>query len=641
MALINDEIKKYIQEQFNIHYLGEHNPINADGIGIFGIAMVVSRNDGTNQGKVRISPIHVAEKTKRDKESGDIENTDIMAEVISPAKGENHGVYYTPEFGDFVLYTEIAEMAIILGSINNPSGKFAALNIPVEVQNIQANGKEYNNSHYPSLNTKGYHLDAPVTGSIYQPAAFLQRWRRNDFLIYNTTKIHENDKSAVKLMELRSAENQMLQLVDIGNNHIKPGIGAETKKNSKNYSPVRQTDYRDLWEGFNINREFWTTRTEFPAKPHESQYVKLSTNGHDYSEADHGDVASDLPELVRGEFRWDDRLTHGSHETSKTYCPIYQTVKFAKGEERYYQDKPAQSDWEAGVPYRSKVKAWIDDTVGMENDQKAQKFNIGHYLTLSNTIYKRRAMLSTKKGHQLVMSDIDKDEKILLNSHRGKHIYMEDSDKEHYDVMWMASQKHHMIYCDTQFSPYLIDDNNVERDRLLDPNQMCGSSYQLIQTEKKQKIWLADSPLAPRIHLHTNGGIGGHELLLLDHDMGVANTSPTPDKGKVQITTSDKLMQITLDVESGNLTIQNHNPGGLDIYSLGDLSIKTNGLMSLEADLGFKINSSDGMWIENTNQNITNSDAPEGPAAPTAILPSVLSDIDTTSGELVNKFKVS
>jgi len=48
---------------------------------------------------------------------------------------------------------------------------------------------EYNTSHWPSLNDKGYHLAAPKLGSIYQPAAFLQRWRKNDFLIYNTTKI--------------------------------------------------------------------------------------------------------------------------------------------------------------------------------------------------------------------------------------------------------------------------------------------------------------------------------------------------------------------------------------------------------------------------------------------------------------------
>jgi hypothetical protein len=62
-------------------------------------------------------------------------------------------------------------------------------------------------------------------------------------------------------------------------------------------------------------------------------------------------------------------------------------------------------------------------------------------------------MLSSKKGHQLVFSDIDLDEKVLLNSYRGKYIYMEDSAPGTYDAMWLASQKHHMLFVDWMFSP--------------------------------------------------------------------------------------------------------------------------------------------------------------------------------------------
>ncbi len=629
------------------HILDKHHPAKVSGSGIFGIARIISRNDYTNSGKVRIYPIHNATMNYKYIEGGQIEEHMVFAEVLSVAKGENHGVYYTPEFGDFVVYTVISQMYFILGSINNPSYEFAGLNIPVEAQGIQANAVEYNTSHWPNLTDKGYHLADPKLGSIYQPATYLQRWRKNDFLIYNTTKIHEEPESAAKLMELRSAENQMIQLVDLGNNNIKPGIGAENI-NSKEYSPVRQTDYRDLWEGFNVNKEFWTERTDKPPVAHESQYIKLATNGHGYSEATHGDGGADLPDLIRGEFRMDDRTVFGSHETSKTYCPVYQTLMMAEGPERYYQDKPPVSDWAAGAPHRKKVKAWIEDTKGMDHHPEVQHFNVGHYLTLSNTIFKRRAMLSTMKGHQLVMSDVDKDEKVLLNSHRGKHIYMEDSDPGHYDAMWFASQKHHMLFVDHMLAPYLIDDKGTLRDKLLDPNQLCLSSYQLIQTEKYQKIWLADSPDCPRIHIHTTDG---HELLLLDHDKGVAGISPTPHQGKIQITTSDKLMQITMDVENGDITIQNHNLGGkgktgdVKIFAAHDIKLEALNQIHLWADMGMEVTSANGMW----NQDVVDTNfncglalmGPFEPVVPDVIRPTVLTDIETEPGALINKFDPS
>src|SRR5574344_299930 len=624
----------------NTNYLDK---LNIDGSTTFGIARVIGRNDNINHGRVRIYPLS---------DSRDwlyIENNEVetypFAEVIKPAAGENHGFYYTPEFGDFVFYTILPSGHYILGSIANPSWKYAGLNIPVEAQNIQKNGMEYMPSHWPDLTSKGYHLAQPIIGDIYQPASFLQRWRKNDILMYNTTKINDQAHSAAKLMEFRSSENMMLQLVDIGNFNIKPGlVGA----NSKKYSPVRQTDYRDLWEGFNINREFWTERTDKPPLTHESQYIKLATNGHNYSEVSHGDAGADLPSLSRGEIRLDDRISDGSHETSKIYCPTYQTLKSAMGDDRYYQDKPAQSPWDAFTPYRFKVKKWIEDT-GNPYDPLAQHFNVGHYLTLSNTIFKRRAMLSTKKGHQLVMSDIDKDEKILFNSHRGKHIYMEDGAPGNYNAMWLASEKHHMIFCDAMQAPFLIDDKGAERHKLVDPNQGNGSTYQLLQTNGKQKIWLADSPLTPRIHLHS---ANGHEILLLDHDMGKAGCSPTPGKGKIQITTADKLMQIVLDVENGDITLQNHNLGGkspntgnIKLFAAKDIILDAKNKIFMSADLGFNVTSASGPWNQDIVDTNFNCDlAEQGPFAPVVddvIRASVLSDIETSEGSLINKFNPS
>jgi hypothetical protein len=640
-------VKDLIRQERLDHFYDSHNPSGADGSEVFSIGRVVGRNDPENGGKVRLIEINNPNLHAKDMEDGKIETQTFLAEVLSIAKGENHGVYYTPEFGDFVLYTTTGNGCFILGSISNPSNKFISMNVPAETQNIQKNGVEYNTSHYPNLNDKGYHKTDLKKGDIYQPAAFLQRWRKNDFLIYNATKINNETFSAVKLMELRSAESQMLQLVDLGNNHIRPGL--DGSENYKKYSPVRQTDYRDLWEGFNVNEEFWAFRTEYPPEPHESQYVKLASNGEEYSEVSHGDVGSDLPDILRGNFRFDDRTLYGSHETSKTIAPVYQTVMSSVGDERYYQDKEMSTNWETALPHRLKIKMWIEDTAGLEKDITVKHFNVGHYLTLSNTIFKRRAMLSTKKGHQLVMSDIDKDEKILLNSHRGKHIYMEDSDPGHYDAMWFASQKHHMLFVDEMTTPFLIDCTGKERDKLVDPNQgLAASSYQLIQTEKYQKIWMADSPKCPRIHVHTTTG---HEVLLLDHDQGTVGHMQDTGKGKIQITTNDKLMQITMDVENGDITIQNHNLGGkgaggkpltgdISIYAANNILLHAKNMIQMRADLGYDIQSSDGSYNV-TACGISHSTPCGSPHIPETIRPSVLTDIETTPGSLINKFDPS
>ena len=626
----------------------------ANGNQVFGIAKVIGRNDGDNLGGVLIIDVNTDGDGVSELEHQLKQETKMVAEPLKIGAGENHGVWYTPEYGDYVIYTKIGRKTFIVGSINNPGWKYSGETMPPEAQHTEKNAFEYHTSHWPDLTSRGAHLASPVRHESHHPSTFLTRWRRNDILMYNTQKISDQGHGTAKLMEFRSAENQMLQLVDIGNFNIKAGL---VGKNNKKYVANRQTDYRDLWEGFNVNTEFWTQRTDKPPLTHESQYCKLATNGHPYSEAPHGDTGADLPDLVRGEFRADDRLAEGSHETSKTYCPVWQTLLTAPGPDRYYEDKPPTLPWAASAPFRFKIKKWIEDT-GSPYDPEVQHYNVGHYLTLSNTIYKRRALLSSYKGHQLLFSDVDIDEKVILNSHRGKYIYMEDGMPDLYDGMWFASQKHHMLFIDHMCAPYLIDDQGAERHRLVDPNQFCASSYQLIQTEKYQKIWLADSPLCPRIHIHTTHG---HEGLFLDHDMGTVGHSPAPNKGKIQFTTGDKLQQITMDEYEGDITIQNHNlagngwkpdpqtgtprSGNIKLYAANDIVLAAKNKFWLRADMGMEVTSEAGMW----NQDVVDTNfncglAAQGPFTPTVpeeIRPSVLTDIDVTEGVLINKFKPS
>ena len=609
--------------------------LNVSADGVLGFARVIGRNDNENIGRVRIYPIHRMTKDWKYLESKEHEGI-AFAEVISPLKGENHGVYYTPEFGDFVVYTTINGKRYILGSINYP-GKAAADLMPVEAQSMQKNSVEYNPTHWPDLTSKGYHSPEPEVGSKYQPASFLQRWRKNDILMLSATKIEEQPNSAIKLMEIRSSENQFIQMVDLGNYNIKPGLSGT---NAKSYSPMRQNDYRDLWEGFPINKEYWTNRSSAAPLANESQFLKIATNGNDLAEIPNPDSGKDLPSLTRGETRTDDRMTDGSFETSKTYCPVYQTLKTAKGPERYFQDKPGGSPYAAGSAYRTKLIKWIEDT-GDPYDPLAQKLNIGHYLTMSNTIFKRRVVLSSKKGHQLTFSDIDNDEKVILNSKNGKFLYMEDSSPNTYDVLWMASKNHHFIMCDNQNAPFLVDDQGRERHKLVDPNQKNGSAFQLLQSGGEQKIWLSDSSLCPRVHIESSTG---HEILLLDHDQGVIGSSPTPGKGKIQFTTNDKQMQITMDVENGDIVIQNHNLGGkgktgdVSIYAANNIVLNADNQILMRANLGYSIQSTDGDFNVDACSINHNCDSNDIESSPEQIRKSVLSKIETTEGSLINKF---
>ena len=195
----------------------------------------------------------------------------------------------------------------------------------------------------------------------------------------------------------------------------------------------------------------------------------------------------------------------------------------------------------------------------------------------------------------------------------------------------------------------MIDDKGAERHKLVDPNQKAMSSFQLIQSGGYQKIWLCDSQKTPRIHMHSTDG---HEVLLLDHDYGTVGCSPTPHKGKIQITTSDKQMQISLDVENGDITIQNHNMGGksphtgdIKLFAAHDIRLEAKNQIWLWADMGFEVTSASGAW----NQDIVDTNfncglAAMGPFAavvPDVIRKTVLSDIEVTEGKLINKFNPS
>jgi len=618
--------------------LGTGSTIDAGSI--FKAGKVVALNDGDNMGRVRIQPIANFLTPQKELETGEFAESLTDAYVLYNSIGENHGNIELPEIGDYVFYFTLSGKNYILGSFYNHI-KVAPKLRPHEVRNSEKVGDEYLVHHYPSAKDKKMELDDPVVGDKFRPMSKLNRWRGNDMpLSVATHKLNDKDFTTQKFTEFRTNENQLIQMVDIGNADFEPGTSGKLAA-SKSY--VRQTDKRDLWHGFTINKEYWKERTEYPPKPHESQYIKLSTNNNDISEeaGDWPDVGSPKADLIRGTDRLDDRMISGSFESGKIIAPNYQEIKTEAGsDERYLQDRAPAGKYAAAADLRKKIEQWIDSSSGKKDHPKTTRFAIGHQLTLSNTLFKRRIHFQTKKEHSLLMSDIDKDEKIILNSHKGKYIYMEDSAPESYDVLWIASQKHHMIFCDHQADPFLINNQGELRDKLVDPNQKDGSTYQLIQTANKQKIWLADSEKCPRIHLHTKTG---HEILLLDHDNGEANISPDKEKGKIQITTNDKQMQILLDVMNGDIVIINKNmsgkgnTGNIKIYAENDIIFEAKNQIKMKADMGFKIESINGninMDACNINQNCASASA----VAPDGIRPTVLTDIETPTGQLKNKF---
>ena len=111
------------------------------------------------------------------------------------------------------------------------------------------------------------------------------------------------------------------------------------------------------------------------------------------------------------------------------------------------------------------------------------------------------------------------------------------------------------------------------------------------------------------------------------------------------------MMQISLDVENGDISIQNHNLGGkgnsgdITLFAANNIKLKAKNQIWLWADNGFEVTSSGGAW----NQDIVDTNfncglAAMGPfagVAPSSISATVLSDIEVTEGKLINKFNPS
>jgi len=219
---------------------------------------------------------------------------------------------------------------------------------------------------------------------------------------------------------------------------------------------------------------------------------------------------------------------------------------------------------------------------------------------------------------------------MLTTSDNQQHINMDELNK----MMWFSSGNHKMIFADAGHDA--PSDAPSGQTKYVDPNQLDGSTYQLLQTENKHQIWLADSPSCSRIHTHT---IKGHEVLLLD------GHKATSKDGKIQITTHDKLMQIVMDVTTGDVEINNLNPEGdpavggkggkVKIYAQMGVEIHTPEQIWMNADKGVIMNSCDGP-INGQDSSTILFKLPAGPGPahiPAAIKPSVLTDVISKQGD--------
>jgi len=244
----------------------------------------------------------------------------------------------------------------------------------------------------------------------------------------------------------------------------------------------------------------------------------------------------------------------------------------------------------------------------------------------------QRISLTTMQGHEIRMMDMPSgvNNIAITTSDATQHIRLDELNK----ISWYTSANHHMIYADKGHEKAAFEAGSAQ---YLDPNVaqhkfFNNSTYQLIMTEKKHKIWLSDSSLCPRIHLSTTSG---HELLLLDHDQGVDATMMVENKGKIQITTNDKLMQITMDVEKGEISIQNHNltgsgqTGSIKMFAAENIEFHAEGEIIGRGRLNIDMQSCDGEFI-GIGSDHTVLVIPTGPGdkpIPSEIKPSVRVDL--------------
>ena len=173
----------------------------------------------------------------------------------------------------------------------------------------------------------------------------------------------------------------------------------------------------------------------------------------------------------------------------------------------------------------------------------------------------QRIHLITMQGNEIRMMDTPSGacNITLTTADASQALRLDQMNK----ISWMTSQNHHFIMADNGHYTAGVGESSAST-KYLDPNDLNKSTYQLLMTEKKHKLWMADTDTYPRIHAYTSKG---HEVLLLD-------SSPDTPAGKIQITTYDKKMQIIMDVEKGNLMINNlHSEGTIKMYSAGKIEL--------------------------------------------------------------------
>lgn len=228
-----------------------------------------------------------------------------------------------------------------------------------------------------------------------------------------------------------------------------------------------------------------------------------------------------------------------------------------------------------------------------------------HKLTMqpecNDHICGQRIQLITMQGHEIrMMDEISEASNISLTTSDGsQQLRLDEMNK----ITVLTSAKHHFILSDSTHVSSGVGNTSAEI-KYVDPNSRNYdtvdikssndfdstdyhydnfdtpsyympysesaskyelSSYMLLQTEKKHKLWLADTESHPRIHAST---IDGHELLLLDK-------SPESPNGKIQLTTKNKNMQIIMDLDSKDMYIVN-NEGSIYFYAKDEIEFHQN-----------------------------------------------------------------
>lgn len=238
----------------------------------------------------------------------------------------------------------------------------------------------------------------------------------------------------------------------------------------------------------------------------------------------------------------------------------------------------------------------------------------------------QRIQIITMQGHEIRMMDDPSEASniSLTTSDASQHLRLDEMNM----MTWMTSKKHHFLMVDQGHATASAGLESA-RIKYIDPNdhkdKLNTSSYMLLQTEQKHNFWMADTPEYPRIHAST---IKGHEVLMLDE-------SPEHPKGKIQITTHDKLMQIVMDVDSGDILINNFNKNGtggntrmnsekytgsIRIYSVGDIELHAEKNIGLFANQDIRFGAPNGRIVHTwNNKTILDSPNEENPdTTPTA-----------------------